>query len=1029
MALLVRVKSHHSLGFGTASAEALVSRAGALGIEALALTDLESLAAQPEFHARCRGAGIRPVSGVELRPNPGPRQPGERAGRLVLLARNAAGYRSLCRIVSLRRGGSGSRAEQRLATDAVQALGLNAEGLLALSDDPAVLERVLRTGALGREQLGFLLVSPHGGPLADPPERIRALGIVPVADADAALLCPDDHDLHRLLLAVGGGRRIGELDAAMVEAPERCLPSPRLWSAAYRRVPQALRASERIAETCELDLADVAPRLPQAGAFGGEEPAERLERRCRDALAQARRSGRCRDAAYSVRLDEELGVIRTGGFAGYFLAAAEVADAARESGVAFAPRGSAVGSLVVHLLGVSPVDPIDKGLLFERFLHAKRVDPPDIDIDIDSEHRDALVHWVRRRFGSERVAMVGAHHRFRLRTALREGLRAVGVAGAEIQRISAWLPGDEEAVPGLAELGAAPLSGVARAWLPTVLRLIGVPRLLALHPSGVLIADEALATRVPLERSSRGIPVSQYDLRAVERTRFLKLDLLGSKALHQIAEARVQSGSAVANAAAPTPDDHATLDCLDRADTVGCFQVETPAVRGLLAQIPIRRLEDCVAALALVRPGAAAGAAKRDYVARIHREHERRPPHPWLAERLAHTHGVLLYDEDLMALLGETAGLSLADADLLRTAIIDAGDDADALRSIERWYRARARATRTPDARARAVWLLACRFAAYSFAKAHAWSYALQAYAAVYWKVHHPGAFACGLLNGYGGAYPLRTVAADLARHGLRIHPPDVNVSAERTRPVAADGVRVGLGQIRHLTAKLVARLLETRARDGPFHSVDDLLARVGPGRRELSALLRVGACDALPPLSAQDYPYLHEALLAGIAGELSPHAFEELASSLRHRPADDPLERRFRLLTRIRNELDYLEMHLTAHPMAVLREEAAEHGCQTVDELTARAQDDRVRLAGLLAASRRHPLGDGAMQFLTVEDETGLLEATIPPGRYRSVSSRVTTPGPYLIDGLIHEEHGYRRIEVLRMIPFHQRRPRPAGM
>ncbi|HET8552160.1 MAG TPA: DNA polymerase III subunit alpha [Gammaproteobacteria bacterium] len=1024
MIIPLHVKSDYSLGYGTATLAALVERAAELGYPAFALTDIDSLAGQPHFHDLCRARGIKPISGVELRPNAAKQSPGDRAGRLVLLARNRTGYRNLCRIVSRRRGGLGT-SEQRRATDPAAALAGLAEGLFVLTDDGQTLARLCE--GLKSQDTGLLLVRPDV-----PVEReatalrtARHLGARIVADPEALLLDPADHPLHVLQVAIRQGRRVSDIaGSTAAESAERRLRPAEEAARLYADIPEAVANARAMAAECRLDLTSGPLALPGADAFGGAAPFVRLEALCRTALGRLRERGRYQDEAYDDRLAYELAVIGSLRYAGYFLVAAEIAAVAHERTIPIAARGSAVGSLVVHLSGVSSIDPVASNLLFERFLHPRRADPPDIDIEVCSRHRDELIAWAGRRFGRGRTAMVGAIHRFQLHGAVRDGLKALGVSPNMIAGVSARLPPAVEAAPTSAEAIFPGATAALQRSLSLALRLVGKPRHVALHPAGLVVGDAPISDYVPVENAARGLVVTQYDLRSIARTGLVKLDLLGSKLLTQLDDAAMIAGKPRGADILDLPQNDApTLARLDKADTIGCFQVETPAVRALLKQLDIRGIEDCVAALALVRPGAAGGAAKQEYVRRAHGETPTLPVHPQLAARLRHTHGLLIYDEDLIRVLADVGGLSLAAADELRAAIISAGENADAVMKLERHFLGAARQAGRDSVLARTVWQTARQFAAYSFARAHSLSYAVMAYAAVYMKAHHPAAWGAALLNDYGGAYPLRTIAADLQRHGVRVLPPTVN-DAELAAKPQGGVVRVGLSQVKHLTRKSAEAILRSRRDNGRFRSMNDLLERTDLSAREMQALVLIGACDDLPPLSSNVYPFVHEALVKGLKGELGPAAFEHLVVSAKNAPTDDESQRRYRLLVRIRNELNYLGMHLTMHPMRVLRDDAREQGCLTALEIAdGDSLSSSLRFAGIVAASRVHPVGGGrTMQFLTLEDETGLIETIIPPPAYARLAMYITTPGPYLVEGALENNWGSRHLLITSLHPFHER-------
>ncbi len=366
----LHVRSHHSWCLGTASPEELVCRAAQHRLSALALTDADTLHAQPYFQKLCLAAGVRPIVGAELR------RPTSPTERLVLLVKNPEGYANLCRIISVR--GSGAD----FVGDPVHALAGDARGLFVMSDDPTTLARVLEAGAVERGDLRLLLVRPSEGDERPILEAADRLGVALVADPELAVLDPNDQAFAALLVAALGNRRIADLEARELEFSRRWFRSPDEQAELFADLPEAIEETVRIAEQCRFRFVRRRPVLPGADAFGGTEPELALERRCRRALGEARARGCCTASTYDMRLADELSVVRELGYAGYFLIAAEIVDLAKQRDIAIAARGSAVGSLIVHLLGASPIDPVSCGLYFERFLHARRKSPPDIDLDV-----------------------------------------------------------------------------------------------------------------------------------------------------------------------------------------------------------------------------------------------------------------------------------------------------------------------------------------------------------------------------------------------------------------------------------------------------------------------------------------------------------------------------------------------------------------------------------------------------------------------------------------------------------------------
>lgn len=969
----LHVKSEYSLGQGTATPTELVRRAAEYGYSALALTDVETLAGQVEFHHAARAWGLRAIAGVELRDEFVPGELGRPQGRLVLLARDAGGYASLCRVLTRRR-------VARARDNVDDCLAEAPTGLFYLSDDPAVLSRLLDAGV----DPGAIRRLARAGDESSVPVRA-------VADPDVVVLDRADLELHRLLVAVRTQQRL----ACVPRAPVQWLPEPRILRERFGE--PLLRESSHLAEACNFDLAAVRAELPRWHFAAERSPSAHLDALARERLAAGRDAGRWRDAAYEQRLAHELAVAAELGFSAYFALVCEITDHARDEGIEVAARGSAASSLLAHVLGITPVDPLVHGLHFERFLHPGRRELPDIDLDLPSDRRDAVIEWVLRRFGPDRAARVSTMQRLAARSAVRELARAVDVR----------LRDDTDELP--AALRTPPLRDLLE-------RLRGKPHHLSVHPGGVVVAEPDLATYAPLERVPSGMVVTQYDMRSLARLGLVKIDLLGNRALSALADARRLAGE---------PDlaperDALTLQRIRAADTIGCFQIETPPVRATLRKLPIEDLGDLMAALAVVRPGPASGGARAAYIRRARGEEPPEPPHLRLAAVLQGTHGMLVYDEDVIAALAAMTGWALARADAARTTLIDGSADPAALAALQREFFAAAGATGVAEPDAARVWDLAARFAAYSFNKAHAAGYAQLAWRTAAMKSHHPAAFACGVLDHYGGHYPLRTIAADLARHGVRLLAPHVNHSSVATT-LEAGAVRVGLGHVKHLTAATTRQLLRAR----PFADLAALLRAIPLGARELQALVLAGACDGLAPLDPEAYPIAHEALLTRLDVDRSSARLHGFVAGAPVGPAADL----YRRLVRVRNELTYLHMHLSDHPLQLLRGEAERAGCIPTCAVTAHAGRE-VRLAGLVAASRRHRGAHGrVMQFVTLEDESGLVEAVVSSTVYAALGDPIRNPGPVLLTGRVVVDRGHPHVDVTQVQPFY-RRARPfAGL
>ena len=485
------------------------------------------------------------------------------------------------------------------------------------------------------------------------------------------------------------------------------------------------------------------------------------------------------------RLARELEVIDRLGFTDYFVVVGEICRHAHRRGIPTVGRGSGASSIVTYLLGITNVDPLRYRLYFERFLHDQRRDLPDLDIDLCWRRRDDVIQHVYETYGADHVAMISTHNTFGARGAFRDAARAHGMAPDTVDRSSRLIPRNGEAP--LARLLApsprgrdVPLEEPRfQRLLAAADRLIGLPRHLGIHPGGIVITDRPLDHYVPLEEATKGIVVTQYEMHAVEAVGLVKIDLLGNRAISVISETvelvRAGGGPVIDPAAIPDGDG-ATARLMRQGDTLGVFQLESPGMRNLLRQLETRDLDGAIAALSLIRPGPAGSGMKERFIRRARGLEPVEFLDPRLAEPLGDTYGVMLYEEDVMAVSAALAGLSLADGDMLRRAVagIESPEDEEALRRV---FVARAERNDTSPAVAAQAWSEIRRFAAYAFCKAHASGYGVLAWQGSWLKAHHPAAFAVAILNNHTAMYDQRVHLEDARRHGVEIRLPCVNRS------------------------------------------------------------------------------------------------------------------------------------------------------------------------------------------------------------------------------------------------------------
>ncbi|HEY9519281.1 MAG TPA: PHP domain-containing protein [Gemmatimonadales bacterium] len=985
----LHTKSHYSLGDGCTPVDVLVERAAGLGYPALALTDVENLSGQVQFHHAARARGVAPITGVELRGGFGPADRGALQGRLLLLARDRRGYESLCRIVTTRRC-TGFES----SPDPLRCLEAFPSGLFYLSDDPEVIRRLLAEG-VSTDEVRYLVADPDLPMLP---------GIRAVADADVVMLDPADRELRRLLAAIRRRCNVSDLDEET--ASGRPLLSLAEFGRRFAGRRDLLEESLALAEACTLDLTQAPPVLPT-----GDHPDQDSAHAALVELSRGRLPAG--DGVRAERLTRELGTFRSLGLAGYFLVIAEIATHARTQGIRVAGVGPAAGSLVAHLLGLSEVDPVSHGLLFEPFLQPEQTDLPDVELEVAADRRDELLDWIFRRFGEGRVAMVAQLQTFGRRAAFRDGLKAFGMEPAGIDRFIQGFPSGE-----LERSGPLPtrlLPERFHAVVPLIERMVGLARQCAVDSGGVVIAETRVDCYAPLERTPKGVPVTQYDTASLRRLGLIKLELRDNRALAAHAEARRLIGLPL-----DMPDgDPATVASLRAGNTIGCFEIEAPAIRGLLQQLPVRGISDLMAALAIARPGPGAGEARADYLRRANGETSREPPHPRLAQQLRDSHGTMLFDEDVVAALSALTGWPLGAAEELRRTLGTSTPGTPGRLALKRRFLVASSLAGVARGDGERVWRLLERFAGDSLSKSRAAGQARIAWEAAWLKTHHPLEFACGVLNSYSGHYPLRAIASDLVRCGVRLLAPHVNSSGIEHR-LEGDAVRLGLCAVKYLTA----RHRDWIVKEQPWADLRSLVLRIPLTPPELEALILSGACDDLAPLSGSAYPFPHEELLTRWKREPGVRGLDRFVP----RNARGQFAETYRRMARIRHELRFLGMHPSGHPIQLLRAEAEREGCVSTSGLRGK-EGHYVRLAAMVVASRKQTDGAGrTMQSALLEDEHGLVEAILSPAVLVAASEPVQGTGPLLVSGWLDGGPASSILTVEAVAPL-QLRAVPAGL
>lgn len=991
----LRVTSCYSFLRGAAHPEQYVQRAVALGYDALALSEEDYLCALPRFEALARSAGLHALLGGTV---------SSVAGPLTFLCRRREGYARLCRLVSaMHLGGARNEPHARwaeleeaagdgcfvltggrrgeLATRLRQSDEEGAEALLRRLCDlygrRGVLVELQRLGCPGDRRLSLQQA-----------ELARRLGLACVATNDVRYVAPEDFPVYDVLVCT---RHLQTVDTPFAGRPANdCqhLAAPEQMARLFADLPDALANTVQVAAACgalELQRDRFVPSFN--GCASDEQPA--LLR----ALAWAglrERYPRELWRAVGARLDEELRIIGVLGLAGYFLLVWDVCRWAREHGIRCAGRGSAAGSVACYVLRIANVDAFGRDITPARFLNEQRTESlPDIDVDFARDGRDLVLDYILRRYGPEHVAMTGTYMRYHARSAVRDVGRALALPPEQIDALAKSLPhlGCDQidtAEGKYPDVRHSPWAEARFARLRALVpRLAGFPRHLGTHLGGVVITAPPLAELVGVQHAARlfeaeggawqPFRVIQGDKEDVE-DRLCKFDCLCLPMFSVLEDAnRFVRRSQPAFEVFDVPlDDAATYARLRRSETWGAFEVGSPAQRALHARLECDCFEPLVAALALIRPGPVSTGMPTHYLARRRGEE---PVEYWLPELepvLRKTYGVLVYQEQVIEVARLAAGLSPAEADLLRRSISHYRS-AQQMAELGESFCAKAVAHGLSRATAESVFEAVRGFAGYGFCESHAAAFADTAYRSVYLIEHHPAEYFAALLRHQPmGFYPVHTLVGVARRRGVRLVPPSLHHGPARTE---GEGrcIRLGLAQIKRISVATAEQIVATR----PHAGLGDLQRRAGLTRDKLTALVRAGACDELRGPRGERLP--RRALLWQVQ-ELPPHP-PAAPGRLDLPPVDPEPDPRLPDLSpadRIAGEWDMLGYAPSGHPVSLFRAQMARRGVRLVAAVPRAEPGTWFTVCGLVIRPHRPPTKTGRNTlFFDLEDESGVIPIT----------------------------------------------------
>ncbi|MDR7420518.1 MAG: error-prone DNA polymerase [Armatimonadota bacterium] len=1011
----LHAKSAFSFLESSALPETLADRAARLGYPALAVVDRDGVYGAPRFYQAAKALGLRAMVGAEIALEGG--------GRLPLLVENRTGYQNLCALITATK----LRAAKGRAAATLDDLAAHAAGLVCLTggdEGPfaarppsawtALFDRLI--GIFGKANV-FVELQRHQ--TREQEARNQAL-IDAAARASLPLVAtngvthswPEDRPLLDVLTSIRHGVPLDRAGRLLAANDERSLKSPAEMARLFVDYPQAVANTAALADRLQFTLRDLGYRFPDYPVPTGETMDSYLH-----GLTWSGARDRYRPLHEKARgqIERELALITKLGLAGYFLIVWDLVRFCRDHGILVQGRGSAANSAVCYSLGITAVDPVGMDLLFERFLSEERGEWPDIDLDLPSgEQRERVIQYVYRRYGERGAAMTANVITYRGRSAARDVGKALGFPPDALDRLSRLVSqwGDFQAPieidRRLSQAGLDPTHPRVRHFVTLWRRIQDLPRHIGQHSGGMVLCQGRLDTIVPLEPATMpGRVVVQWDKEDCAELGILKVDLLGLGMMAVLEESLAlirQQGGDVDLAHLP-PDDPKVYAALQKADTIGVFQVESRAQMASLPRMKPRRFYDLVVQVAIIRPGPIVGQMAHPY---FNRRAGREPvtyPHPSLEPILKRTLGVPLFQEQLLRIAMVAAGFSGGQAEELRRAM---GFKRSEVRMRELEAKLRSGMDRNgivgkaQDEIVRAI----TAFALYGFPESHAASFALLAYASAYLRTHHAPAFYAALINNQPlGFYHVSTVVKDAQRRGVRILPVNVQRSAWRCT-VEEGGVRLGLVCVRGLRAEIGTKIEAERAQR-PFATIDDFARRTHASQEELRVLAEIGAFNGLAPeRRAALWQAERAARPAGpLLDRISSHA---QASPLRSMTAQE------RLLA------DYRGTGLTIgpHPMTFCRQVLAAQGIVAARDLAAVSDGSWVRTAGMVIVRQRPGTAKGFF-FVSLEDETGIANLIFTPQMFARDRVVLVTEPFLWVEGVLQNQDGVVAIKARRVRPL----------
>ncbi len=1029
---------------------------------AVAMTDHGNLFGAVEFYNAGKAAGVHPVIGCEVyvsQQGHKTRSDQDRYNHLVLLCETQEGYRNLIRLVSTAYL-DGFYYKPRIDLDL---LAQHSKGLIGLSaclrghiaetiladkyDDARRLAHTY-SDILGRNNF-FLEVQDHhldqDKKLTPELNRLsHETGLPLVATNDSHYLRKEDARAHEILMCIQTGKSMTDPNRMHWNSPDFYLKSRAEMMELFGELEDAVDRTGEIAARCNVSLEKVKEPFPRFDVPAGQSTdtyfeyvaREGFEKR-RPRLEAMRAKGMLKHdiPEYMERLEREIRMIQTMKFSGYFLIVWDFIRYAKSRGIPVGPgRGSAAGSLVGYAMSITDIDPLQYGLLFERFLNPERVSMPDIDVDFCVNGRGEVIKYVTEKYGREQVAQIITFNTLGARAAIKDVGRVLEMPFADVERITKMVPGVlnislEDSIktePGFAD--AAKKDPRVDDVLKVALRLEGLARNCSVHAAGVVISPQPLKELVPLYKTNRDEIVTQFDMNGLDKLQLLKMDFLGLTTLTLIQDAlrliEKRKGIKIVPEDLPL-DDPATYEIFCKGFTSGVFQFESAGMRDILRRYQPSRLEDLTALNALYRPGPIQGGMVDDFIERKWGRRAVQYDLPELKELLEETYGVIVYQEQVMQISNRIAGYSLGDADLLRRAMGKKKAEEMAQQrerfvkgSLERGF---------PQKKVEKIFDLMEQFAGYGFNKSHSAAYAYLAFVTAYLKAHHPIDFLAALLTSEtGNTAKVVKYINECREMGIRILPPDVNHSEWSFTP-DGEAIRFGLGAVKNLGQNAVEAIGKAREVEGQFHSIYQFCEKVDLGalnRRMIESLIKAGAMDSLDGTRSQKTAALESAMESAQRAQRDRESgqgglFGEVIAESHEMPLPNVPD--WTEKDKLAGEKELLGYWVTGHPLDRYADKIAELATHNSTNLEGLTKGTEVALCGVMTTVARKRNKEGKpWAAVTLEDRAGWVETMVFTTSYERLSPQVVEDQAVFIRGLaLPEENAATKISVQDIIPL----------